>query len=42
MEGQCDMGILIKDLNPMFKPDSISLIQLKSKNIQYIPWWEIS
>lgn len=29
MEGQRDMGILIKDLNPVFKPDSISLTQHK-------------
>lgn len=31
-------GILIKDLNPVLKPDSISLAQLRSKTIQSIPW----
>lgn len=32
----------LKDLNPTFEPDSISLTQLSSRNIQYIPWWAIS
>lgn len=32
----------LKDLNRTFERDSISLTQLSSRNIQYIPWWAVS